>query len=277
MTRNDPLVGLVELPGVAEAVAAARQAVDGLLWPRHLGAHGPALAIASRIHGAQACAAVEGTDFAVDAWRSGDAWDSSPMGLTAAGIWRCYLELPSQIEVWQRSPLQVLARLHALLARDLVDSSDLGRPRVGEPNDPLRIGAAPGGPEVGDRLGMLAELVAGGTAAPAPVEAAIVHGELLALRPFTEGSGAIARISVRLVMAARGLDPDLLTVPEVGIMKLGRPAYVDAVRRYQSGTGEGVATWIRFVCDTIRVGALAADELLGEISAVPLGNDRVEE
>lgn len=277
MTANDPLAALVDLPGVADAVAATRDAVDSLLWPRRLAGNGPALAVASRVHGAQACAAVEGIDFAVDAWRSGDAWDDSPMGRTAAGVWRCYRELPKQVDIWPRTPLQVLARLHSLLARDLVASGDLGRPRVGEPNDPLRVGAAPGVGAVGERLSMLAGLVANGSTAPAPVEAAIVHGELLALRPFTEGSGPIARMTTRLVIAARGLDPDMLTVPEIGIMKLGRPSYVDAIRRYQSGSPDGVAAWIRFVCETIRVGALASEELLDEISAGALGKAASQE
>ena len=104
MTANDPLAALVDLPGVADAVAATRDAVDSLLWPRRLAGNGPALAVASRVHGAQACAAVEGIDFAVDAWRSGDAWDDSPMGRTAAGVWRCYRELPKQVDIWPRTP-----------------------------------------------------------------------------------------------------------------------------------------------------------------------------
>jgi hypothetical protein len=274
---TDPLAALADLPGVAAAVADTRSAVDTLLWPRTLAGHGPELAIASRYHGAQACAAVEGADFAVDAWRSGDAWDESPMGLTAAGIWRCYRELPSLVGIWASSPSQVLARLHTLLARDLVDAQDLGRPRQGEAADPLRLGPAPPPADVPDRLAMLSTVVTSGTAAPALVEAAVVHGELLAVRPFGVGSGPIAGMSTRLVMAARGLDPDLLTVPEVGVLKLGRPAYVDALRRYQTGTAAGVAAWIRFICDSARIGAAAGSELLGEISDASLATEPVQE
>ena len=40
--------------------------------------------------------------------------------------------------------------------------------------------------------------------------AAIAHGELMTLQPFRWGSGLIARASVRLVLASRGVDPDLL-------------------------------------------------------------------
>lgn len=274
---SDPLAPLADLAGVGEAVAAARDAVDALLWPRTLAGHGPELAIASRYHGAQACAAVEGADFAVEAWRSGDAWDTSPMGLTAAGIWRCYRELPSLVDVWGRAPSQVLARLHSLLARDLVAEREVGRPRQGEAEDPLRIGSAPQPMEVTDRLSMLSELVTSATTAPALVQAAVVHGELLAVRPFAVGSGPLAGMSTRLVMAARGLDPDMLTVPEVGVLKLGRPAYVDAIRRYQSGTAAGVAGWIRFICESVRIGAAAGSELLSEISAASLATDGVQE
>ena len=268
---------LAGLPGVANAVAETRAAVDALLWPRTLAGHGAELAVAARYHGAQACAAVEGADFAVDAWRSGDAWDESPMGLTAAGIWRCYRELPSMVDVWATAPSQVLARLHSLLARDLVDAASVGRPRQGDAADPLRLGPAPQPAEVADRLAMLSTVVTAGTSAPALVQAAVVHGELLAVRPFVVGSGPIAGMSTRLVMAARGLDPDMLTVPEVGVLKLGRPAYVDAIRRYQTGTPAGVAAWIRFICDSVRIGAAAGSELLGEISGASLATDGVQE
>ena len=88
-------------------------------------------------------------------------------------------------------------------------------------------------------------------------DAAIAHGELLALRPFRWGSGLIARASLRLVLASRGVDPDLLSCPESGMVSLGRTSYVAAVRGYQSGEPEGVAGWIRWNATVIGFGASA--------------------
>jgi hypothetical protein len=274
---TDPLAELAQLPGVAATVAEARAAVDAVLWPRNLGQDGPALAVASRVHGAQACAAMDGIDFAIEAWRSGDVWEDSPMGRVAAGVWRGYRELPDLVDVWRSAPLQALARLHALVAADLEDDDALGRPRSGVARDPLRLGPAPAPAEVAARLSLLGRLVGSGTAAPAVVEAAVVHGELLTLRPFETGSGPVARMASRLVLAARGLDPDQLTVPEVGLLKLGRPAYVDAVRQFGSGTPQGVAHWIEFFGTTVALGAAAAAEILSGIRAEGVGNEGPQE
>ena len=77
-----------------------------------------------------------------------------------------------------------LTRRAADIGADLVsDESALGRPRT-----------APG---VGERLGMLADLVTGGSKAPAPVLAAVVHGELLSLAPFGSADGVVARAASR--------------------------------------------------------------------------------
>lgn len=267
----DPLAALTQLPGVDAAVTQARAAVDEVLWPRNLGADGPALAVASRLHGAQACAALEGVDFAVEAWRSGDAFEDSPMGLAAAGVWRGYSELTTLVPTWRSAPLQALARLHVLVAADQEPAEDLGRPRSGEVSDPLLIGLAPAPEEVAARLSLLGRMVGSGGNAPALVEAAVVHGEIIALRPFEVGSAAIAQMATRLVMAARGLDPDLLIVPEVGILRAGRPAYVRAVRGYLSGAPEGVAAWLQFIAMAVVDGSNAASELLAEIRATGLG------
>lgn len=272
----DPLAPLVDLPGVRDAVSEARQAVDAVLWPRNLGADGPALARASRVAGAQASAAIDGVDFALSAWWAGDAWEDSAMGRTAAGVWRGYRELPQLIHTWPSAPVQVLARLHALVARDVEPDEALGRPRVGQAQDPLRVGDAPDPQQAAARLSLLGRLVGQGTSAPAVVEAAVVHGEVLTLRPFTTGSGIVARLCTRVVIGARGLDPDLLTISEVGLQDLGRPAYVAAARRYAEGSPEGVAEWIRFICTAVAYGAAAADHTLAEIreQGVVIGEEK---
>jgi len=114
---------------------------------------------------------------------------------------------------------------------------------------------APGRPVRGtERLALLAELVTGGTAVPAPVLVAVVHGELLTLAPFPSANGVVARAAARLAAISSGLDPRGLAVPEVGHLRAGA-AYPEAARAFASGTPEGLAAWIRHCCDQWVAGA----------------------
>ena len=72
-----------------------------------------------------------------------------------------------------------------------------------------------GDADVGRRLALLADIVTGGHEVPAPVLAAVAHGELLTLAPFGTADGVVARAVSRLVTIASGLDPHGLGVPEV--------------------------------------------------------------
>lgn len=65
------------------------------------------------------------------------------------------------------------------------------------------------------------------------------------------GSGIISRAATRLMLSSRGLDPDLLTVPESAIVEAGRPAYVRALKQYAAGTPYGVAAWVIWHCERI--------------------------
>jgi Fic family protein len=164
--------------------------------------------------------------------------------------------VPGQVDAWQSAPLQVLAHLHALAARGFDDDDALGRPRQHDDVvDPLHMGAPLPWREVPDRLVGLADILTRPTGAPAILVAAIAHGELMALQPFRWGSGLIARASVRLVLAARGVDPDLLGCPESGMLSMGRSSYVASVRAYRSGEPAGLAEWIRWNASAIGFGA----------------------
>jgi hypothetical protein len=159
------------------------------------------------------------------------------------------------LPTWERAPAQALARLHVLVARDLVAEDDLGRPRTtSDVEDPLDIGAAPDPLEVNARLTGLAGLLVAPTAAPAVVLAAVVHGELLALRPFTAANGIVARAAARLTMISRGLDPKSVSVPEVGHTELHHE-YQAAIRAYVAGGADGVGEWLRHCCTAVGLGA----------------------
>ena len=84
--------------------------------------------------------------------------------------------------------MQAIARLHALAAADLTEDDRLGRPRPDA--------------DVGRRLELLRDVVTGGTRVPAPVLAAVAHGELLTLAPFGVADGVVARAVSRLISIA---------------------------------------------------------------------------
>ncbi|MGB8211096.1 MAG: oxidoreductase, partial [Mycobacterium sp.] len=147
------------------------------------------------------------------------------------------------VGVWQRAPLQALARLHMLAAADRVDEDQLGRPRADA--------------DVGPRLELLAKIVTGGSGAPAPVIAAVAHGELLTLAPFGSADGVVARAVSRLITIATGLDPHGLGVPEVSWMRRAAD-YRDAARGFAAGTPDGIAAWLVLCCRAMRTGAQEA-------------------
>ena len=104
------------------------------------------------------------------------------------------------------------------------------------------------------RLSALSDLLTSPTSAPAVVVAAVTQGELLALRPFGEADGIVARAAVRLTLIDRGLDPKSLVAPEVGHLEL-HSAYRSAMLAYLSGTPEGVAEWVRHCAEALVLGA----------------------
>ena len=104
---------------------------------------------------------------------------------------------------------------------------------------------------------MLADLAAGGTAVPAPVFAAVVHGELLTLAPFGSADGVVARGVARLVTIASGLDPHGLGVPEVYWMRRADD-YRKGALAFASGTEQGLTEWLLLSCRALQAGAREA-------------------
>ena len=251
----DPLIGLLDLPGVAEAIDVARGAVDEMLWNREVGRRKEELRAESAVRGAWASAWFEGAETGLAQLRTGAALDESPVGRLLANALALHIELPVLVGVVGTAPNQALARMHALAAHGFADESELGRPRTIETaDDALRIGALPGAEQVGERMGGLSRLLVSSTS-PGLLVAAVAHAEVAALRPFGWGSGLVARALIRLVLAQRGVDPEFLVAPEVGLRSVGRPAYVRAVRGYAEGTPEGVAAMLRLVAGAVERGA----------------------
>ena len=241
---------LVQTGDVSARLAAARSAIDELLWRRDVRDSAAEYTAGSRQWGSRDSAAVDGADVVVV--------DDSPMGRVLASSQAVTAEVPQHVTTWAVAPLQVLARLHVVAAHGHVQDEELGRPRRdGEAaDDPLRLRLdAPSAAQAAGRLSLLADLVADSGGAPALAIAGITHAELLTARPFTWGSGLLGRASVRLVLADRGVDPSLFSVPETGIMRAGRPAYVRALRSYAAGDMPAYFEWF---ATAIQLGARAA-------------------
>ena len=133
-----------------------------------------------------------------------------------------------------------------LAAADLLPGPQLGRP------DSSRGSTA--------RLDGLANLVIGGSQVAAPVLVAVVHGELLALAPFAQSNGVVARAAARLTMVSSGLDPKRLIVPEVAFLRRS-DRYAQAAADFTTGTDEGLADWILFCCEAVEAGAREATSI----------------
>ncbi len=231
----DPLAPLLDLPGVANAAAGARAAIDRLLGHRVLRRESAGVSTESALRGARSSAALEGVDVSLADLRAGSVDDP-----VVQGALRISAALGSMVETWSRAPGQVLARLHVLAAADLTDRADLGRP------------AAHAGPRLSGLLG----LVTAPSVAPAVLVAALVHGELASLAPFGTADGLVARAAGRLTGITRGLDPKAVSVPEVGFTELGREAYDRALAGYAAGGPDGVAGWLVHCCRATEHGAL---------------------
>jgi hypothetical protein len=242
------LTPLLELADVRSALADARAAVDQAL--RHPALRrsggpvaadkrqlaGPAQALAHEVglRSAVASAALEGHRYDLDEVRAGTVTDP-----VLQGALRVARELDGMARLWPKVPRQVLARVHVLAGRDVVDDGMLGRP----------VSAA-----VMPRLSGLLTLVPGLDMVPTLLLASVVHGELLALRPFAGPSSVVARAAARLTLVAGGLDPRGLLAPEVGHLAR-EPEYLGAANAFATGTPDGVRAWVKHCAAAVELAA----------------------
>lgn len=248
---HDPLGDLPLSDASAALLAATRDEIDAVLWDRGIRAKAAEVAAASVLRGARDSAAIDGADSAVV--------DDSPMGRILGNAQVLTARVPALVDTWATAPLQVLAELHAIASQGFTSGEQRGRPRSGdEVRDPLNMGLLPPASVISPRMTGLAAVITTSTS-PALLIAAIVHGELSALRPFEIGSGLVARASIRLVMASKGIDPSLFTIPEHGMFELGRPAYVNAIREYSAGTAEGINAYVTWFATALAMGAKAVE------------------
>jgi Fic family protein len=213
---------LLDLADVAPALAGARDRVDAALRHRALRRHGGQVAAEASLRAAVASAALEGNPYDLDDVRGGTVTDP-----VVQGALRVAEGLGGLVDLWPRAPRQVLAKLHVLAARGVVPADDLGR---------LTGGA--------ERVDALSRLVAGNDETPPLLLAAIVHAELITLRPFAGPAGVVARAAARLTLINRGFDPRGLVAVEVG-HRSREPEYVGSAGAYATGTPDGLRSWLR--------------------------------
>ncbi|MGV9311221.1 oxidoreductase [Streptomyces sp. NPDC003691] len=253
---TDPLAALGELPGVPEAVASVRTAVDRVYGHRIMRRRSTEVTSEAALRGARGSAALAGADWALEEVRRRTDFGAGDEALAVGAALRLSAEAGQLLSVWRQSPLRVLARLHLVAAGGGREDGTVGRPRLaGEPVDePLVTAPLPGAAELSGRLDGLAGLIVAGSGAPALVNAAVVHGELLALRPFGSYNGLVARAAERIVLIGSGLDPKAICPAEVGHAELGREAYTAALEGYLSGTPEGMGAWIAHCGRAVQLG-----------------------
>lgn len=253
--RPDPLAPLLELEGVADAAAAAAEAITVVHRHRANLRKWNITGAESALRGARASAWLEGADPALPV--GGEVTDP----VLAAALRAADPISPEAVEetgrVWRRAPIQVLAKL-ALISSptgpSLADApTDATMSEAGRPVDDATMTAA----MKQSRLHVLGEMIGGGTSVPATVLSAVVHGELLTLRPFAHNNGIIARAASRLTTITGGADPRGLGVPEVYWTR-HRDEYRAAADSFATGTPDGLRRWILLHLKGLEAGATEA-------------------
>ncbi|PCG87990.1 oxidoreductase [Streptomyces sp. WZ.A104] len=255
-TASDPLAALGALPGVPDAVDSVRKAVDRVYGHRVMRRRSNEVTAEAALRGSRGSAALAGADWNLEEVRRRTDFSGDGETRTVGAALRLTAEAGQLLSIWRQSPLRVLARLHLVAAGGATPDDAVGRPRLaGESVDePLVEAPLPDADEVAGRLEGLSQLIIAGGTAPALVTAAVVHGELLALRPFGSHNGLVARTAERIVLIGSGLDPKSICPAEVGHAEQGRAAYVAALEGYTAGTPEGMAAWIAHCGRAVELG-----------------------
>jgi len=232
----DPLAWLATSEGVPSAFAAARDGIDVVLRDRGLRRTSPETTAESLLRGAHASAVLAGSTSTLAQVRAG-AGDE-----LARDAVRMTTELLGVAPTLRISPLQALARIHAVVAAGSLPPERRGRPRDAD---------------AAQRLRGVADLLTSPTQAPALLVAAVVHAELATSAPFGSHDGLVARAVERLVAVARGVDEKSLMVPEAGHLAL-RAEYESNLRGYAAGGRAGVHSWALYAAEAWSAAAEAS-------------------
>ena len=270
---------------VVRAEEALRQASAELRFHEALRRRWREARAEAAVRGAIASGGVEGVVLPAsvlrDAVASGGLTEAStgePSLDVVAGLWRAGVRLTTWMpdlrgdaRPAQPGPRALLAALH----RDVVGPIAVaGRVPLDAVAAPRPAGTAPveGGPDAAPdgealtaRLEGVARLI-DLPGAPALVRAAVVHGEMVAVRPFLVGNAAVGRLLVRHLITRDGLEPTGVAVTDqyAGRVPL---AYSDAAAAYAGGTRDGVVAWVVWQAEAILVGIQEAQAICRTVLA----------
>lgn len=223
------------------------------------------------------------------------AWDA------ATGLWRAHSRLVGYMPdlVGRTRPMvpataQLMATLHRDVAGPLAVGGLISEAVVGCPRESgqglenqslegagmleggktaftggqlLEGGPGPnlGGQELRERLAQIVALVDTPNL-PALVRVALVHAEMLTVRPFALANGALGRLLVRHLSVRDGLDPTGVSVSDYYAGRVPA-AYAEAAQAYASASLEGVVAWIIWQAEALLEGMRQGSELSRAVQA----------
>lgn len=223
------------------------------------------------------------------------AWDA------ATGLWRAHSRLVGYMPdlVGRTRPVvpataQLMATLHRDVAGPLAVGGLISEAVVGCPRESgqalenqslegaglleggktaftggqlLEGGPGPnlGGQELRERLEQIVTLIDTPNL-PALVRVALVHAEMLTVRPFALANGALGRLLVRHLSVRDGLDPTGVSVSDYYAGRVPG-AYAEAAQAYASASLEGVVAWIIWQAEALLEGMRQGSELSRAVQA----------
>lgn len=122
-----------------------------------------------------------------------------------------------------------------------------------------------GGQELRKRLAQIVTLIDTPNL-PALVRVALVHAEMLTVRPFALANGALGRLLVRHLSVRDGLDPTGVSVSDYYAGRVPA-AYAEAAQAYASASLEGVVAWIIWQAEALLEGMRQGSELSRAVQA----------
>ena len=121
------------------------------------------------------------------------------------------------------------------------------------------------GQELRERLAQIVALIDTPNL-PALVRVALVHAEMLTVRPFALANGALGRLLVRHLSVRDGLDPTGVSVSDYYAGRVPG-AYAEAAQAYVSASLEGVGAWIIWQAEALLEGMRQGSELSRAVQA----------
>ena len=302
----DACLALAREERVAAASEALYEASAQLRWQEALRKRWREARAEASVRGAVSGAAIEGAVVSAQALREqiatgpkgagAHASSKDPAWDAATGLWRAHSRLVGYMPdlVGRTRPVvpataQLMATLHRdvagpLAVGGLISEAVVGRPRESaglvenvktafadgqllEGRGLLEGGPGPnlGGQELRERLAQIVTLIDTPNL-PALVRVALVHAEMLTVRPFALANGALGRLLVRHLSVRDGLDPTGVSVSDYYAGRVPG-AYAEAAQAYVSASLEGVVAWIIWQAEALLEGMRQGSELSRAVQA----------